>query len=320
MEPKYLKHDVQAETSGFNKISLKKVGVRNIKHPLILTNKFDGKPIVVNGTLSGYVNLNADNKGINMSRFSRTLLEITKGEPLNMNNFKEVANELRKSHNSDNLYLKASFEYLIKDESPVTDLPATEPIPVDMEVVIKDDNIDTYMTVEGTQISCCPCSKNMSMLVNNITDEQEKELKEKLSPDLYEKVIQAGFGAHNQRSVINIKVKDLKGQKLPWIEDIYNITINAASAKSCNTLKRSDEKFETEVMYLGGWFNDDMKFEKVENSGPKFCEDIARDSAKQLFDILDKDISDFVVVVDNQESIHTSLNATAVVSAGRELI
>lgn len=319
MKPKYLNHDVQAETSGFNKISLKKVGVRNLKHPLLLTNKSDGKSIVVNGNISGYVDLDANNKGINMSRFSRTLLEMTKGEPLDMEHFVDIANALKEKHNSNNLYLKAAFEYLIKDKSPVTGLPATEPIPVSMEINIKGKDISTYLTVEGIQISCCPCSKNMSMLVNNITDEQEKELKDKLSPELYEKVIKAGFGAHNQRSLITIKVKSIGTNRLPWIEDIYNITINAASAKSCNTLKRPDEKFETEVMYLGGWYNDNMQFEKIENSGPKFCEDIARDAAKQLFDILDKDISDFVVVVDNQESIHTSLNATAVVNAGREL-
>ena len=257
MEPKFKRVDVQASTSGFKNIDIKKVGVRNIKLPLEVVSKDDNSVKIVNGTLSGYVELSADNKGINMSRFSRTLMEVCENKPLRLREFVSIAEKLRRAHNSNNLYLKAEFEYYTITFAPWTRLPAVEPIPVVIETHLKGEEIKTYITVQGTQISCCPCSKNMSLLVNNISDEQELELKN-LSEDLYNKVINSGFGAHNQRSIITIKVLAKDNQNLPWIEDIYNFTVDSASAESCNTLKREDEKYVTEHAY------DNPKF--VDNS------------------------------------------------------
>ena len=94
-------------------------------------------------------------------------------------------------------------------------------------------------------------------------------------------------------------------------------------AFSCPTktvLKRPDEKYETEVSYMGGFFDttyNPPKFVHVEGSGPKFVEDIARDVADQLQEQLDVSISDYVIVVNNDESIHSGdILATAVLQQG----
>lgn len=317
-EPKYLRHDVQAETSGFDKIAIKKVGVRHIKMPLKILSKEGTEGMVVNGEMSAYVDLDESNKGINMSRFARTLMDICENKPLVLRDINTIAEKLQAAHKSDNLYLKINFEYEILVNSPATNLPVYEPIPCCVEIHRKGTNNKINITLTGIQSSCCPCSKNMSLLVNNISDEQEKEL-EKLSDDLKEKVRMAGFGAHNQRSEITITVTALDNNNLPWLEDLYAITQNSCSAQTFNVLKREDEKWVTEGQYLGGYFDENFVFHKVEGSGPKFVEDISRNTAAALNNILDKVISDYAVVVNNKESIHTTLDATAVITAGRVL-
>lgn len=322
MTAKYLQHDVQAETSGFNKIAIKKVGVRHIKVPLqIIGKKSEGSnngDMIVNGDISAYVNLDASSKGINMSRFARTLMEVCQDKPLVLKDVEQLALKLQEVHQCNNLYLKLNFEYEMMTTSPETGLRVYEPVPCVFEIRRIDQKTYINITVKGMQSSCCPCSKNMSMLINNISDEQEAELS-KLSPDLQEKIKMAGFGAHNQRSEIAMTVTVKDNANLPWIEDLVAITQKACSAQTFNILKREDEKWVTEAQYLGGVFDENYKFHKIEGAGPKFCEDIARDTAAQLNDLLDKTISDYSVVVTNNESIHTTLDAVAIVTAGRYL-
>ena len=159
----------------------------------------------------------------------------------------------------------------------------------------------------------------MSTLLNNITDEQHEVLKT-LPEELYAKVKEAGFGAHNQRSNITVTVElNSLQEDVLWIEDVVEMVQKGASAPIHNILKRPDEKFVTEMQYMGGYFDDDFVFQKVEGAGPKFSEDICRDVAYQLEQELENRIVDYSVVVDNDESIHTTLYATSVCTAGREL-
>jgi len=109
-------------------------------------------------------------------------------------------------------------------------------------------------------------------------------------------------GAHNQRSTAEITVKLDESKGIMWIEDLYAIIIRCASAPIINGLKREDEKWQTELMY----------------EQPQFVEDVVR----HLGDELDKEmggrILDYVVVVNQEESIHTH-NAVAILNAGKEL-
>jgi len=53
-------------------------------------------------------------------------------------------------------------------------------------------------------------------------------------------------GAHNQRSIVSVKVTF---RKFFWIEDLIRIVENSASSAVYSLLKRSDEKFITEKAY-----------------------------------------------------------------------
>lgn len=106
-------------------------------------------------------------------------------------------------------------------------------------------------------------------------------------------------GAHNQRSFADITVELNTTIK---IEEIIKIVDKVASCEIYSILKRADEKYVTEKAY----------------KSPRFVEDMARELAIQFDNILDKEIKDYVIVVNHQESIHTH-EAVAIINAGREL-
>ena len=90
-------------------------------------------------------------------------------------------------------------------------------------------------------------------------------------------------GAHNQRSLVSVKVTF---RKFFWIEDLIRIVENSASAAVFSLLKRGDEKFLTEKAY----------------DNPMFVEDVVRSIALRLNS--HKNITWFSVESENLESIH----------------
>ena len=323
MKTNYLEHDVQSETEGFEKLHIRKVGVRKIKLPLTIParEKQYTKNFNTIAHVSAYCDLDKDKKGINMSRNSRVLLRELQNKVVYLDDFEEAVKELSIAHETNNIYLKVWFEYLYLYKSPITEIPSQEPAIVVFEIQYREGKIRKYLQVISNESSCCPCSKDMSMLKNNLNQNELSTLADKLPLDLYSKVIKAGYGAHNQRSEIDIKVELDKEQEFGtmWIEDIVDIAKKASSSETFNVLKREDEKYVTECQYMGGYYDEHGKFNHVEMSGPKFVEDIARDCAKLLYKELDKRIKDFIVVVNNDESIHSTLLATAIIDANREL-
>lgn len=106
-------------------------------------------------------------------------------------------------------------------------------------------------------------------------------------------------GAHNQRSFADITVELKSTIK---IENIINIVDKCASCEIFSILKRPDEKFVTEKAY----------------NNAKFVEDHIRDISIELDKHLDKEINDYVIVLNHQESIHLH-QAVAILNAGRNL-
>lgn len=107
------------------------------------------------------------------------------------------------------------------------------------------------------------------------------------------------YSAHNQKSFANILVELNTTIK---IEDIIKLVDECASCPIYTVLKRPDEKYVTERAY----------------ENPMFVEDMIRAISLKLDKHLDKEINDYVAVVDHQESIHLH-NAVAIINCGREL-
>jgi len=315
--------DVQKNKKGFYRIPINKVGVRNIIIPFKVLKKSGGF-VYTNAKISSYCDLVESIKGINMSRISRSINETLSETKDGFSNLNTFVKKLQKIHQTKNVFIRAKFNYTIKDKSPVTDLDSLESVTVIFESTLEGKILRNYLTVRATEMSLCPCSKEMSLLSNNITAE-ELETINKLPPNLKFKIMNSGFGAHNQKSKIEVKIEinedtDKLGEF--WIEDLIKIIRAGSSCTTFTTLKRPDEKYITEVSYMGGYFADDRKFIKVDNSGPKFVEDIARDISYKLNQEINigKRILDYLIIVNNEESIHSGdITATAILNAGKEL-
>lgn len=112
------------------------------------------------------------------------------------------------------------------------------------------------------------------------------------------------YNAHNQRSEIGIKVQLMQGIDIVvLVKDIIEMIQDCASSPIYGVLKREDEKYVTEKMY----------------ENPVFVEDMVRKVADNIDKgLLDKKISDYVLVAEHFESIHQH-NALAILNCGREL-
>ncbi|GAA0772395.1 GTP cyclohydrolase FolE2 [Clostridium subterminale] len=307
--------DVQKYTQGFPNIFIEKVGVENIKVNMNIKSKYKNKQLVI-ANIDSYCSLDENTKGINMSRIGRGINKVLKDnkDKDGFDNLKKFVLELKDVHEADNVYIKANFDYMIDKQTPVTDLYSPEPVNVTFENLYEDNKHRSMITVKAVETSLCPCSKQMSLLKNNIKD-KELNLIRQLPKELCDKILMSGFGAHNQKSEIKVKVELKENQSL-WIEDIADIIKASVSAPTYTILKRPDEKWVTEVAYLGGYF-DDGEFKYV-GGGPRFVEDISRDVVLKLNEYLDKKIVDYIVKVNNYESIHSdNISAASFLTAGR---
>lgn len=316
--------DMQKSTEGFKRIPIKKVGMRNVELPLQIFHTGLQKSIEVKGMFSSYCNLVEGVKGINMSRISRTLIDVIENNDFSCESnvfamMELFSKTLQKAHNTDNIFTKVKFDYPIYTQSPYTTLNSPEYTHITLETNLEQGVLKKYLTVSRVGMSLCPCSKEMSLLKNNLS-EADLTLLNTLPSNLRDTILQAGFGAHNQRSHIDVTLDVVDDV---CFEDIFVLLDRAFSCPTKTVLKRPDEKYETEVSYMGGFFDTSFnppKFVSVEGSGPKFVEDIARDVADQLNTLLDTTIADYTVVVNNDESIHSgNILATAVLTAGRSL-
>jgi len=109
------------------------------------------------------------------------------------------------------------------------------------------------------------------------------------------------YGAHSQLSFATIKVELIDAAKLSP-EDICDIVDKCGSASVYNILTGVDEAYITELMY----------------ENPFYPEDVIRKIGIFLDKELDKSIKDYIIEVNHNESIHTSI-AVAKLNAGREL-
>lgn len=322
---KSLRDDIQASTNGFYEKGIAKVGTRGTRIPFTVKKKNSDVVYHTLASVSSYCSLDAAKKGINMSRIARTITEVIP-EFADFEGVKQSVKLLKQRHESDSAWIKVKFEYAIENKSPMSKEKSFEPVYVEMESKIdENNNVRNFLTVEKVVMSLCPCSKNMSMLKNNLTNKQSEWIelfKNAMPKGLYNKIMMSGFGAHNQKSVnrVTVELKDDVDGNVMWIEDMVELIDHAGSAPTYTVLKRVDEKYLTEVSYLGAFIDDDGEINYVAGSGAKFVEDISRDISKALDKEMDKRITDYVIVTENQESIHSGdISAIAILNAGKEL-
>lgn len=206
-------------------IEIDKVGVKNIKYPIVVLDKAKGLQHTI-ATIDMYVNLPHHYKGTHMSRFVEILHE--KKSMINMKDFPDILHEMKDRLNAEAAHLSIHFPYFIKKEAPVS---RTESYleymcgfsgSMDVSNKMKEFIVSVAVPIN----TLCPCSKEIS-----------------------------DFGAHNQRGVTKVSVRF---RKFFWIEDLIATVEQCASSDIYSILKREDEKFITERAFQNPKFVEDV--------------------------------------------------------------
>jgi len=242
--------DIQNQKD-FRNIDIKKVGVKNIKYPIIVLDRARGTQ-PVNATINMYVNLPHHFKGTHMSRFVEVLNDF-RGQ-INIKTFQTILEKMRQKLRAQSAHMEIEFPYFLKKEAPVSKAKSMMEYHCLFAGENNGEQTDFLVGVVVPVTTLCPCSKEIS-----------------------------AFGAHNQRSIVTVKVRF---KKFFWIEDLIKIVEDSASGEVYSLLKRVDEKFVTEKAY----------------ENPKFVEDLVRGVAVKLN--ADHNFTWYSIEAENFESIH----------------
>jgi GTP cyclohydrolase IB len=203
-------------------IAIERVGVRAIRHPIIVETLEGPQPTVA--TIDMAVYLPADVKGTHMSRF----LEVLQSQEtaLNPQSLRHMMRETLSRLDSTAGTITLKFPYFVRKVAPISGVASL----MDYEVTLEANNdgkaTEVFMSVVVPVTSLCPCSKKIS-----------------------------NYGAHNQRSHITIRALVADGIA---VEDLIHMAEESASCELWGLLKRPDEKYVTERAYDNPKFVEDL--------------------------------------------------------------
>ncbi len=214
--------DIQSEYD-HRQIEISKVGVKDIRYPIIVKDKKKGFQHTV-ASINMYVNLPHHFKGTHMSRFIEILNEFRQ-EQLSLQEVQSILTRMKARLNAKAAHFEIEFPYFIEKAAPVSKAVAL--MEYSCKFVAEKSNKDVFIvSVTAPVTTVCPCSKEIS-------DE----------------------GAHNQRSLVTVAVQF---KKFVWIEDLIELIEAAASCEVYSLLKRPDEKYVTEKAYQNPMFVEDI--------------------------------------------------------------
>jgi len=256
-------------------VPIQQVGIHNFKLPLKYRTKA-GRILTLETSVTGTVSLEADLKGINMSRIMRTFYEhqdeVTTGEWMG----KILKAYLRKVETKD-ARLKIAFSYPMLRPSLRTNLAGYQFYNVAFEgVMTRDGRYRRFIHFDFVYSSACPCSAELTE---------------------HARARRGAYGVpHSQRSKARITLEEVEGKKI-WIEDVHALCLKALQTETQVMVKREDEQ----------------AFAELNGAYLKFVEDAARLLYKE-FDA-DRRIADFRIACSHLESLH-SHDAVSVICKG----
>lgn len=206
------------------RIEIQKVGVKNIKYPIIVKDKKNKIQHTI-ATFNMYVNLPHHFKGTHMSRFIEVLNEYRQG--IDIKNIPKILAKMKHKLNAESAHVEIEFTYFIEKKAPVS--KAKGLMEYTCRFIGYTDSSEKENLIVGIEVpvtTLCPCSKEIS-----------------------------ARGAHNQRSKVSVH---LSFRKFFWIEDIIRLVEESASSPVYSLLKRRDEKFVTEQAYANPMFVEDV--------------------------------------------------------------
>lgn len=241
--------DVQSQNDSRN-LSIDRVGVKNLRYPVTVLDRAQKIQHTI-ASIGMEVKLPHHFRGTHMSRFIEILNDYHR--ELHIDKIEEILREMKNRLNAEEAHMEICFPYFIEKKAPVSKAESLMEYQCHY-IGTLTDHTDFILGADVPVTTLCPCSKEM-----------------------------AKHGAHNQRSVVRIRVRM---QSFIWIEELIACAEQSASSPLYALLKREDEKAVTEQAY----------------QKPMFVEDMVREIAIHLNQ--DERITWFCVESENMESIH----------------
>lgn len=275
----YLDSMPDLQNSEYQDIPIEFVGIQGFKLPLRIREQ-SGNVQDVTATITGEVSLEAEKRGINMSRIIRTFYK-SKDDIFSIDMLEDILRGYKKDLDSFDAHILMNFEYHMWQDAlrSVDDFGMKEGGYQYYNITF-DVNLDRsgefkkILWVDFVYSSACPCSTELSIHAG------EKR---------------GVYGIpHSQRSVARI---GMEFDGFLWIEDVIKMCQDSLKTETLVFCKRQDEQ----------------AFAELNGANVKFVEDAIRILAHELNNR--PEVTDYKIIVLHAESLH-SHSATAVTTKG----
>ncbi len=256
-------------------VPIQQVGISHFRLPLKFAVR-NGDPIQLEASVVGTVSLEANLKGINMSRIMRSFYE-HRDDVFTPELLKRILTGYQRSVGALDARLRLTFSYPIVQQSLRSGLPGFQYYTVSFEGRIdRSGTHRKFIEFDFVYSSACPCSAELA--------EHARDTRGVFAI------------SHNQRSKARVLVEIGDGKKLT-IEDLHAHCLKALKTETQVMVKREDEQ----------------AFAELNGTYIKFVEDAARLVYQELN--ADARIKDFQVACAHLESLH-SHDAVSVICKG----
>jgi GTP cyclohydrolase I len=243
---------------------LQHVGISNFRLPIRFHTRENGD-LTLETSVTGSVSLEAEKKGINMSRIMRSFYKHAE-RTFSFEVIEAALDDYISDLDSIDARIQMRFSFPMKITSLRSGLEGYQYYDIAMELVEHDGARRKFMHLDYVYSSTCPCSLELS--------EHARQARGQLATP------------HSQRSVARISV-EVVGEDCLWFEDLIQLARTAVATETQVMVKREDEQ----------------AFAELNAANPIFVEDAARLFSEQLLN--DGRIGDFRVIASHQESLHS---------------
>ena len=240
------------------------VGISNFRLPIRYQSR-DGADQCLETSVTGTVSLEADKKGINMSRIMRSFYRHAE-KRFSFDVIAAALEDYQRDLESFDARIQMRTSFPIKVESLRSGLSGYQYYDIALELIDVGGVRTKVLHLDYVYSSTCPCSLELS-------EHARRDRSQLASP-------------HSQRSVARISVVLAEGEVL-WFEDLIDLCRKAVPTETQVMVKRQDEQ----------------AFAELNAANPIFVEDAARLFCEVLHE--DHRIKDFRVIASHQESLHS---------------
>ncbi|MCL4134160.1 UNVERIFIED_CONTAM: hypothetical protein GTU68_052731 [Idotea baltica] len=251
------------------------VGISNFRLPIRFHTR-NGADLTLETSVTGTVSLDADKKGINMSRIMRSFYKHSE-RTFSFEVIESALDDYMADLDSLDARLQMRFSFPMRVESLRSGLEGYQYYDIALELIETAGLRKKIIHLDYVYSSTCPCSLELS--------EHARALRNQLATP------------HSQRSVARISVEVESDVDCLWFEDLIDACRRAVPTETQVMVKREDEQ----------------AFAELNAANPIFVEDAARLFCEQLK--ADHRIGDFRVVASHQESLH-SHDAVSILTEG----